>query len=257
MPMTDDTDARVIKETLTRTYTYVGSRSGIKGQIDEEADAGGFEVFPEVSYADDFDSDLDGMPNWWENIKGTNANSAPGDFTESNTDSDGDGFTAHEDYLDFKANPNYLIAADATVEIDVAGLFLGYTKAPTYTVENCDKQLRVSIEGCNIIVRPLADNFIGEFSVRVTDGDNHTYLRRIFVAVGTNEVDNVNPITISDAQLKSYEVYGVNGNIIKSGNCNSGDTYNTLPLGNLFGGVYLMKTTDVKGKVKTYKVVKR
>ncbi len=257
MPVTDDTDARVIKETLTRTYTYTGSRSGIKGQIDEEADAGGFEVFPEESYADDFDSDLDGMPNWWENIHGTNVNSAVGDFTESNTDADGDGFTALEDYLDYLSVPNFLIAANGSVEVDAAKLFLGYEKSPVYTIENANKQLRIVVDGSKITIRPLSDNFVGEFTIQVTDGDGDSYQRRVFVAVNTSAAASIDKIKDDNIQLCMFDIYDMMGKPVYSGVCNPNDTCESLSLGSLSPGVYILKTTDINGKIRSYKVIKR
>ena len=38
--ISDQTDLRVLGETQNRTYTYTGSKSGIRGEIDDEQDAG-------------------------------------------------------------------------------------------------------------------------------------------------------------------------------------------------------------------------
>lgn len=252
-PMVDDTDTRIIKETLTRTYTYTGSRSGIKGQIDEEADAGGFEVYPEDAHADNYDTDLDGMPDWWEQIKGTNVNSPAGDFTESNTDADGDGFTALEDYLDFKAQPNYLVTADATITVNVADLFKGYTNSPVYTINACSDDLQASVDGATITIKPSKDNVIGELTIKVTDGDGDSYERRVCVGVNTAVVSSIKGIATT-AELKSFEVYGINGGLIKSGDCSN---LGSLDMNDLTSGVYLMKTTDTNGKVRSYKIIKR
>lgn len=183
LPVADNTDRRIISETMNRNYTYTGSKSGLKGQIDTEADCGGYELYPEEAYADDFDTDLDGLPDWWEEIHGTSAQSPAGDFSDSNADADGDGYTALEEYLDFMAIPHYQVKADTTVIIDAATLFRGYTQAPVYSATSGDGSLQVSVEGQRISVKPLADNVVSEIKVTVTDADGHGYTRRIAFGV--------------------------------------------------------------------------
>ena len=258
LPMVDDTDARIVWETLNKTYTYVGCRSGIKGQVDDEANAGGYEVYPEEAYDDNFDSDWDGLPNWWEEIVGTNPNSASGDFTESNTDADGDGFTWLDDYLDFKANVNHIVAVDTTLRFDAAVLFKGYTQSPVYSVENVSDKLQVSVNGAEVTVKPAADKVIDEFTLKVIDAEGHSYERRICIGVHTQAVNSIESIAPEkEVVLRSFAVYTTSGQLVQQGRCSEGDSYNTLPLGTLEGGVYVMTTTDVLGNVKSYKIVKR
>ena len=88
LPVFDDHDKRIIRETLTGTYTYMGSKTKLGGIIDHQNDAGGYEDYPELTRPADFDSDHDGLPDWWENLHGSNPNSVQGDFTESNADPD-------------------------------------------------------------------------------------------------------------------------------------------------------------------------
>ena len=71
MPMRDEQHQRNVRETLDGTWTYKGSKSNIKGEIDNEADItdaanGGWEEWPEEHRAADWDTDGDGMPDWWE-----------------------------------------------------------------------------------------------------------------------------------------------------------------------------------------------
>lgn len=257
MPVVDDTDKRIVKETLTRTYTYTGSRSGIKGQIDEEADAGGYEVYPETSYDANYDADFDGLPGWWEEIHGTNAQSPVGDFTDANADNDGDGFTGLEDYLDFKANPNYIIAADGNAVVNVSELFKGYTNKPVYTIADADNRLQLTVDGDCITAKPTADNFIGEFTIQVTDGDGDSYQRRVFVAVNTSAAAGIDKIKDDNIQLRMFDIYDMMGKLVYSGVCNPNDTCESLSLGSLSPDVYILKTTDINGKIRSYKVIKR
>ena len=257
MPFSDDTDVRVINETLNRTYTYIGCRSGIKGQIDEEADAGGFEVYADEAYSDNYDSDLDGMPNWWEEIVGSSVNSPVGDFSDSNADVDGDGFTALEDYLNFKANVNYLVNTDSTITVNVADMFKGYTASPKFTISKGNDDLQVTVDGSTVTVKPLKDKTIAEFTVKVTDSEGDSYERKIGVAVNTNYVSAISNVEQEGAELATFDIYTTGGQLIKNGACNRGDTYGTLNLNGIKPGIYVMKTTDVKGRIKSYKIIKR
>src|SRR5690606_15191186 len=72
-PVFDDHDIRIIHETLTGTYKYKGSASGIPGHPDSQEDVGGWENYPELKRSENWDSDHDGLPDWWERIYGTNA----------------------------------------------------------------------------------------------------------------------------------------------------------------------------------------
>ncbi len=103
IPMLDDHDKRIIEETRNGTYTYTGSITGLPGLPDNEADVGGYEDYPQVKRPSDWDTDHDGLPDWWEKKHRTNRNSAPGDFSDSNADPDGDGYTNMEDYLAYLA----------------------------------------------------------------------------------------------------------------------------------------------------------
>jgi hypothetical protein len=96
VPMLDDHDTRVIQEVLDGTAAYSGSQSGLPGLPDHEDDVGGYEDYPEVTRADDWDSDHDGMPDEWETQKGLN----PSDASDGNETTLSDiGYTNLEMYL--------------------------------------------------------------------------------------------------------------------------------------------------------------
>jgi hypothetical protein len=99
VPMLDDHDKRVIEETRAGTTTYQGSVSGLPGLPDSQEDVGGWEEYPEVQRPANWDTDQDGLPNDWEASHGLNPNSPAGDFSDSNGDPDGDGYTNLDDYL--------------------------------------------------------------------------------------------------------------------------------------------------------------
>ena len=99
IPMLDDHDRRVIVETRTGTATFKGSKSGLPGLPDSQEDVGGWEDYPEIHWPADWDTDRDGLPNQWETRKGLD----PADATDGAVDSDGDGYTNLEDYLNWLA----------------------------------------------------------------------------------------------------------------------------------------------------------
>lgn len=257
LPM-DNTDQRIINETLKRSYTYTGSKSRIKGQIDGEADAGGFELYPEESYADDFDTDMDGLPDWWEEIMGTSPLSPEGDFSDSNADADGDGYTALEEYLDFMALPHHLVKADTTLTMDVATLFRGYTKSPVYTASHADGHLHLSLNGSRLTIRPTADNVVTTLTLTVTDADGHTYTRRIALGVSAkaSATGMANTPIDADAPLRSFRIYTTGGTLVQSGDCTEGETPRTLSLDRLSRGIYVMRAADIYGKNRNYKIVR-
>ena len=94
-----------MNETLNGTTMYTGSESGVRGLPDHESDVGGYEDYPSETRDAGWDSDADGLPDFWELDAGTNPDSPSGDFTEANTDFDGDGYTELEEYLAFMAAP--------------------------------------------------------------------------------------------------------------------------------------------------------
>jgi hypothetical protein len=133
-PMFDDHDTRVVHEALTGTYTYKGSLTGLPGLPDSETDVGGFESYPTTSRGATWDTDSDGLPDWWELAAGLNPKSAKGDSSDANIDLVGDGYTELERYLAWMAAPHYFTSVGKSVAIDLAKAFVGYTSSPTYKV---------------------------------------------------------------------------------------------------------------------------
>ena len=103
----------------------MGIKSGIRGEIDNEQDAGGYEDYPEEAWPADYDFDNDGLPNWWEELRGTNPRSRTLNYADTNRDSEGDGYTEIERYLDFMAQPHLWLAPGTEATVDVAALFRG------------------------------------------------------------------------------------------------------------------------------------
>jgi len=94
-PVLDDHDRRIIEEVRSGKVQFNGSRTGLPGLPDTQEDVGGWENYPEVHRAADWDSDGDGIPDAWEVAHGLN----PHDPADANQDLNGDGYTNLEKYL--------------------------------------------------------------------------------------------------------------------------------------------------------------
>ena len=94
-PALDEHDQRVIAEVRAGTFKFKGSKTGLPGLPDSQDDVGGWDNYPEVHRPADWDTDRDGMPDAWEKAHGLN----PNDPADGNKDSNGDGYTNLEKYL--------------------------------------------------------------------------------------------------------------------------------------------------------------
>ena len=249
MPMRDEHHVRNIKETLSGTYTYVGSRSGLKGEIDTEEDitehsAGkGWEVYDEQKRADDFDTDRDGMPDWYEKLIGSNPNSA-----NQNDDPNEDGWTLLEDYLEFMAHPYLIVAPAATESIDVKPYFAGFygqnseygTKTPTYTVATESQLFTPSVDGSVVSVKAKENGGVGIVDVTVNDGET-TWTQKFYVAV-TGEPTAINTVwTEEGLDIEKREFFTLDGKQVTKMNSHQ---------------VYLMRITCTDGKTHSVKILK-
>ncbi|GEO06104.1 pectate lyase [Adhaeribacter aerolatus] len=92
LPMRDDVDNRIIRETKNKTTSGTGS-SGKPGIIDAPAAVGGWPAHKTA--AAPADSDQDGLPDAWEQKYGLN----PQDATDGNKDGNNNGYTNLEEFL--------------------------------------------------------------------------------------------------------------------------------------------------------------
>ncbi|MGC4063309.1 MAG: hypothetical protein QM784_01375 [Polyangiaceae bacterium] len=176
-PVFDDHDARVVKETLNGTYTYKGSVSGKPGLPDNEADVGGYESYPTTTREASWDSDGDGLPNFWETAIGTSNSSASGNFADSNGDKDANGYTNLEEYLEWMSKPHYFTTNGKAQSIDLKKLFTGYTSSPTYS-SSAATLGTVSISSSTASYTPTACGF-GSVNFAVKDSANSTKTRQV------------------------------------------------------------------------------
>ncbi len=80
----DPVDQRIIDEVISQTGDV----------IDSQDEVGGYPQLPKVHRPADWDTDGDGMPDWWERRYATDPDNA-----DNNSDPDGDGYTNLEAYL--------------------------------------------------------------------------------------------------------------------------------------------------------------
>jgi len=180
-PFFDKHDIRIVEETLKGTYTFKGSKSGLGGLIDNEADQGGWPNFANETRPTDWDTDHDGLPNWWEEAKGLNVNSKAGDFSDANSDKDKDGFTQLDDYLDWMAKPHFFINSGGKLALDAKDYFKGYEKKPVYTFSDVVNG-KVTVKG-SVTEFTATQKGLASFKITVADKDGDTMTRIINVFV--------------------------------------------------------------------------
>jgi hypothetical protein len=218
MPQRDNQHVRVVKETLSGTHTYNGSKSKIKGEIDNEADItdeanGGWEEWPQETRSNDWDTDQDGMPDWWEQLIGSNPSVA-----NQNDDPNSDGWTLLEDYLDFMAHPYLLVNQGATETLDVKPYFAGfygqnnnYDKVtPTYSVATESDLFTPSINGAALKAVAGQNAGYGYINVTVDDGETQ-WTQRFGIAVvgqatGISELSH--EIVTTDRNTPIFDLQG-------------------------------------------------
>jgi hypothetical protein len=92
IPHHDSVDARAVDNVKKRSFTFSGSKTGIKGIIDSQRDVGGWPVMQGGEAPKD--TDHDGIPDDWETAHGLNPND-PADGAKKSTD----GYSNLELYL--------------------------------------------------------------------------------------------------------------------------------------------------------------
>ncbi len=208
-PVLDNHDTRMVKETLTGTTSTVGSVSGKKGLIDNQNDSGceGFDGLNiiEASREAGYDTDLDGIPDWYETAKGWDATVA-----NNNADTDNDSYTDLEEYLNWMALPHFIIKAGTTTSISLPTYFAGYTKNQYYTISENDV-LHLSNDGNNNMVLNPSVTANGFYTVKVTaSDDDNTTLTRTFNILVSDQATAVKNV-ISETDTTDAPVYSVLG----------------------------------------------
>ena len=176
-PFFDKHDTRIIKETLEGTYKYKGSKSGFPGMIDTEKDAGGWPEYKSEKRPQDWDTDHDGLPNWWEEVHQFNTASSVNDFSDANNDDDKDGFTQLEDYLSWMAQPHYFLVLDESIKLSLTNYFEGYENKPVYSFSE-EKNGIVSLNKDEIQFKATKKG-LASFKIKVKDAEGDSMSRII------------------------------------------------------------------------------
>ena len=186
LPAFDNHDKRIIQETLAGNYTYMGSKSKLGGIIDHQNDAGGYEDYPELIRPADFDRDHDGLPDWWENLHGSNPDSQEGDFSDSNADPERDGFTALEDYLEWMSVPHFYLQEGVIDTIELSAFTAAYVDA-AYTFDPAvNYDIRV-LGSRGIITPEPGASGISYIKIHAEDPEGSAITRLIGVCVGVDD----------------------------------------------------------------------
>jgi hypothetical protein len=272
-PEFDDHDQRIITETLGGTYTYRGSLTNKPGFPDNESDVGGFENYPSVTRDTNWDTDQDGLPNWWETIIGTNTNSATGDFSDANADVDLDGYTNLDNYLQWMSLPHYDSPTGNKVSINIQKLSRGFTSGVNYAVSNV-------VNGTTSLVSDVVEftptaNGLCSFDFIVNDNTGGTMTRKVNILSGyslnlstENNAKistgvNVWPIpnkgsfsvlVTNDGATTEFKIFDILGKEIKKGTLN-GNRQENINLQSK--GVFILKVSDAKTKkvLHTQKII--
>ncbi len=205
----DINEKRLITETLNGTYSKTGSRTGEPGLIDKESDSEGWTALAQDIISEsrpaDWDTDRDGIPDWFETAKGwSNVN-----LNNNHIDGASTGwYTDLEIYLNWMACPHF-IDLEVGIEkiIDLATYFAGYTN-PDYTIVTSD--IDVSISNNKLVVNPTTS---GLFSVQVKATESSISLTRtfnIYVKPAEEQDENeYNEVTTSEIDTP----FSITGNI--------------------------------------------
>ena len=172
----DRNEARLVQETRDGTYTKTGSRSGKAGLIDKESDSEGWDglgIITETRPAN-WDTDGDGIPNWFEEARGWDAAVANNNVYNETTC-----YTNLEDYLNWLAVPHFSIAAGATQTINLRDFFAGYPETATFTAAapaptyggGSDAPCTATINGATMTVTAGSGSALATVRVTATAGD--------------------------------------------------------------------------------------
>ena len=251
MPMRDEHHIRNIRETLDGTHTYVGSKSKIKGEIDteaditEHADGKGWEVYPEEARPENWDTDQDGMPDWYEALIHSDAHTA-----NQNDDPDSDGWTLLEDYLELMAHPYVVVEPNGMATLDLKPYFAGFygqnkkAVTPSYRLpDETNGGFIASIEGSALKIHSSSGaQGIGRVNVTVDDGE--TTFTQPFGIIISGEWTAIQKPTVDFNQIEAVK---------REFFTSDGRQVSTLKS----HGVYVMKVTDKQGTVHTAKIIAR
>ncbi len=190
-PVFDDHDIRIIDETLSGTYSCEGSYTSKAGLPDNESDVGYWEIYLGYLRDDNWDTDLDGLPNWWEKVNDLDTNSTSEDYTEANADKDLNGYTNLEEYLQWMGQPHYFLDSTDSIDIDLSQYTRGFTNSPEYILSDITNGSADFADSSYIVrFKPLSEGLSG-FTFTVTDAEGTSMSQSIGVFSGKITEDSL------------------------------------------------------------------
>ena len=210
-PFFDLHDQRMVNETFNRKTSTHGSRSAKPGLIDSEEDDGceGFNLerlgIIEAQREDGWDSDQDGIPDWFENIVGTDRMVA-----NNNDNHDDDDYTDLEEYLNWMAQPHFFLQEGKTLVIDLQPYFAGY-RNPSYTLEpqmDNGTDWHLSDDGRQLVLSCTNHRLN---AVRVTATESGISLTRQFNFVVDDSMTGITERTAGASEAQQKPFYNLAG----------------------------------------------
>jgi hypothetical protein len=228
----DATDKRIINEVLNGTTSL-----GENGMIDHIEDSD-YDVYENVTRPADFDANANGIADWYEKATGKN---------DANADSDGDGYTNLEDYLNYMAMPNATVGAGQTAVFDLSAYFAGISDA-TFTVNGIG-----TVANGKLSVTPSATDQ-GFLTATVTATKGEVSITRQFNVYVDGTASGIHT-ALTKARVAYYELYNAAGVLVQQGEA-GGTSVDKL---NLKGkaGVYILKIKDTEGRSRSFSVLKK
>ena len=245
MPVLDNHDKRVIRETLNGTSFCRGSVTNLAGMPDRAADSDSIETYAfyiEETRPAGFDTDGDGLPDWWEEILGTSDNSASGDFSDSNADPDGDGWSNLEDYLDYMAVPHAVVPNDTVITFNLLELASNYRSPVLRTLtfdRNAGFQATVQDDTLAVVSVPAGMKGYAFLTLEGQDADGSSFRRLVAVAApDKTHASGIETVRLRPADRERTTVWDASGRLV------SGSAQQTLR-----SGLYLRRNSSGVQKI--------
>jgi hypothetical protein len=139
------------------------------------------------------DTDQDGMPDYWETAMGLSPSTA-----NNNDDTDGDGYTNLETYLNWLGAPHMTVGAGGYADIDLRLFTSGFATSATYTIVGATGGT-ASILSDGHTARFTAGTSTGLYGFSYTVNDGSSFTDSVQVLVTPSSVPVPNPMTWSSA----------------------------------------------------------
>jgi hypothetical protein len=236
LPAEDLIDRRIIGEVLDGTTHYIGTNANPyvingyfqgnytdnPGLIDSQTDvhdytnditkpnySANYPWPPYATYNVPVDSDHDGIPDWWETMKGLNPNSPAGNFSDANADLVGDGYTELERYLNWLAAPHFNCTNGTPIAVDLNQFTRGFTNAslsPVYLLIGVTNGT-AGLNGRTVtFTNSITTNALGSFVFKVTDNTTFSYTNTIGIHLIPSNAPNTAPFFTSLASNRTNNV---------------------------------------------------